>query len=225
LTPKKKVTFAGNDTTVLLNDISLKRKINLRSTPTKTILKGKHDEDYSLLNMLAGSSLLDKELNISDYDFEIYESDDETCKKIAMQKLNFLIDEQESSIHALNRSKEAGNKLKTSGSKPIGVVKTVSKPISVAINKPKTVAKTALYKAVPKPNVSSGVKKVEKSMCKKFVQNPLMFYTDPPSDSELKIINPNLSNTVTEKSTKNVNKVKYVKIPKVLNKSNSSSKK
>jgi hypothetical protein len=218
LTPRKKVTFAEKETTFNLDEIRPKRKINLNSTPTRTILKGKHadDNDFSLLNLLGVNNLKpEKELNISDYDFDIYESDDETCKKIAMQKLNFLIDEQDKVVPKGDENEIV----------PIPVKKKLEpKTSSANLNK--------RYQATPPK------KSYNKSICKKFTQNPAKFYTEPLCDLDMK----ELKNTINESNMlstktgiqtpivndKNNSKInekkpsKIIKIQKNLNKSSTS---
>ncbi len=113
ITPAKKVHFSNNNTTIMIDSIKQKRKINIKSTPVKPILKLKFDEnDYSLLKVLKQSDNTTKDVNVSDFEFSANEVDEELCKKLALQKLNLLIAEES------NMDKLDGVKLKSKKQKP-----------------------------------------------------------------------------------------------------------
>jgi hypothetical protein len=96
-TPSKKVHFSNNNKTIMIDSIPRNgmKKINTKLTPVKSILKTKFDEnDYSLIKVLKSTDNTQKDVNVSDFEFSANEIDEDLCKKLALQKLNSLIKEE-----------------------------------------------------------------------------------------------------------------------------------
>jgi hypothetical protein len=193
---KKKVTFLDpeEEQSMKITDPNLKfEKSNIKPILKNNIITPQiNPSDYDLTKQLSPRHGKDK-VNISQYDFDkIFDpnEDVEVFKNIAMQKFNYLIQQNEK--EELEAKKRRDNDQIKRPQRQINKEDKIKSPAKGPTHSPG-------HRCSHSPNT-------HKSLCRKFKQNPARFYTEKPSNLLLKSLN------IEYKMIEKNNNDKFIKI-------------
>jgi hypothetical protein len=205
-TNKKRVKFSNKDEYIeselkfAKRIPKLKNKEKDSKKKVKSILKTGEKKDYDLSNLLVNEGESKSEVNISDFDFdEVYNEvdDPEFSKQIGMQKLNYLISQMEDNDKyqdemltedLITPRKEENTKIKKqkvfTKEKKESKMSISNKSLSNTSNTNNR--STTIRNRSKSPLLQSPRDKTE--MCRKFKENPLKFFSNPPSEYEMRAL-------------------------------------